>query len=171
MGLEGGPIRWGISIPQYAVDGTFEPAALRSYLGRAEALGFESAWTLEQVMGTRPHLGPIEVMSYAAACTERLRLGCAVFVSSLHSPVHLAKSIATLDQLSRGRVEVGLGAGGRFRMFSAFGVDPETFVGRFPADASAGPCTEAHAARRAGSDDGVADPALRPRPHGPSSNP
>jgi probable F420-dependent oxidoreductase len=131
MGIEGGPIRWGISIPQYAVDGTFEPATLRSYLGRAEALGFESAWTLEQVMGTRPHLGPIEVMSYAAACTERLRLGCAVFVSSLHSPVHLAKSIATLDQLSRGRVEVGLGAGGRLRMFSAFGVDPETFVGRF----------------------------------------
>ena len=116
MGLEGGPIRWGISIPQYVVDGTFEPAVLRAYLGRAEALGFESAWTLEQVMGTRPHLGPIEIMSYAAACTERLRLGCAVFVSSLHSPVHLAKSIATLDQLSRGRVEVGLGAGGRFRM-------------------------------------------------------
>jgi len=59
MGLEGGTIRWGISIPQFAVDGTFEPAALRSYLGRAEALGFESAWTLEQVMGTRPHLAPI----------------------------------------------------------------------------------------------------------------
>ena len=39
MGLEGGPIRWGISIPQYFVDGTFEPAALRSYLARAEALG------------------------------------------------------------------------------------------------------------------------------------
>src|SRR5204863_5997604 len=100
------------------------------YLARAEALGFESAWTLEQVMGTRPHLGPIEVMSYAAACTERLRLGCAVFVSSLHSPLHLAKSIATLDQLSRGRVEVGLGAGGRLRTVAALGGDPETFVGR-----------------------------------------
>jgi probable F420-dependent oxidoreductase len=129
--MDAGPVRWAISIPQYVVDGTFEPAALRAYLARAEELGFESAWTLEQVMGTRPHMGPIEIMSYAAACTERLRLGCAVFVSSLHSPVHLAKSISTLDQLSRGRVEVGLGTGGRFRMFSAFGVDPATFVGRF----------------------------------------
>ncbi len=131
MALDAGPVRWAISIPQYVVDGAFDPDALRAYLTRAEALGFESAWTLEQVMGTRPHLGPIEIMSYAAACTQQLRLGCAVFVSSLHSPLHLAKSISTLDQLSRGRLEVGLGTGGRFRMFSAFGVDPETFVARF----------------------------------------
>jgi probable F420-dependent oxidoreductase len=133
MALEGGDggVRWAISIPQYAVDGTFDPGALRAYLARAEELGFESAWTLEQVMGSRPFLAPLEIMSYAAACTERLRLGCAVFVSSLHSPLHLAKSISTLDQLSRGRVEVGIGTGGRFRMFSAFGVDPETFVARF----------------------------------------
>jgi probable F420-dependent oxidoreductase len=130
-GALGGPLRWGISIPQYVPDGSFDPAALHAYLTRAEALGFESAWTLEQVMGTRPHMGPIEIMSYAAACTQRLRLGCAVFVSPLHSPLHLAKSISTLDQLSRGRVEVGVGTGGRFRMFSAFGVDPATFVARF----------------------------------------
>ena len=43
----------------------------------------------------------------------------------LHSPVHLAKSLSTLDQLSRGRIEVGRGTGGRERMFSAFEVDPE----------------------------------------------
>ena len=52
-------------------------------------------------------------MTYAAACTERMRLGCVVFVSTLHSPVHLAKSLSTLDQLSRGRIEVGVGTGGR----------------------------------------------------------
>jgi alkanesulfonate monooxygenase SsuD/methylene tetrahydromethanopterin reductase-like flavin-dependent oxidoreductase (luciferase family) len=40
-------------------------------------------------------------MAYAAACSERIRLG-AVLVSTLHSPLHPAKSIATLDQLSRG---------------------------------------------------------------------
>jgi probable F420-dependent oxidoreductase len=127
----GGPLRWAISIPQYVPDGTFDPDALHAYLARAEALGFESAWTLEQVMGSRPHMGPIEIMTYAAACTQRLRLGCAVFVTPLHSPLHLAKSIGTLDQLSRGRLEVGVGTGGRFRMFSAFGVDPATFVARF----------------------------------------
>ena len=46
-------------------------------------------------------------MTYAAACTQRIRLGCSVFVSTLHSPVHLAKSVSTLDQLSHGRIEVG----------------------------------------------------------------
>jgi probable F420-dependent oxidoreductase len=131
MALDGTGTRWAISIPQYVPDGAFDPAALRAYLSRAEDLGFESAWTLEQVMGTRPHMGAIEIMTYAAACTERLRLGCAVFVSPLHSPVHLAKSISTLDQLSRGRVEVGIGTGGPHRMFSAFGVERETYVGRF----------------------------------------
>jgi probable F420-dependent oxidoreductase len=118
-------------MPQYVPDRTFEPDALREYLARAEALGFESAWTLEQVIGARAHLSPLEMLSYAAACTERIRLGCAVFVTPLHSPVHLAKSISTLDQLSRGRLEVGVGTGGGFRMFSAFAVDPTSFVARF----------------------------------------
>jgi probable F420-dependent oxidoreductase len=122
--------RFAISIPQFYADGTFEPAGFRAYLARAEALGFASAWTQEQVLGSMPHLSPIETMTYAAACTERLRLGCAVFVSPLHSPVHLAKSLSTLDQLSRGRLEVGIGGGGR-RMFSAFAVDPDKLVARF----------------------------------------
>ena len=124
-------MRFAIAIPQFVADGTFDPAALRAYLARAEALGFEGAWTQEAVLGTMPCLSPIEVLTYAAACTSRLRLGCAVFVTPLHSPVHLAKSLSTLDQLSRGRLEVGVGTGGRQRMFSAFGVDPTRLVARF----------------------------------------
>ena len=121
---------FAISIPQHFADGTFEPAKLRTYLSRAEALGFHSAWTQEAVLGSAPTLAPLELMTFAAACTERLRLGCAVFVSPLHNPVHLAKAISTLDQLSRGRLEIGLGIGGR-RMFSAFEVDPTHLVARF----------------------------------------
>jgi probable F420-dependent oxidoreductase len=124
-------LRFAISIPQFVADGAFDPGGFRAYLARAEVLGFDSAWTLEQVLGTTPVLSPIETMSYAAACTERLRLGCAVFVTTLHNPVHLAKSLSTLDQLSRGRIEVGVGTGGRARMFSAFEVDPATVVARF----------------------------------------
>ena len=123
-------MRFGIAIPQQVADGAFDPGAMRAYLARAEELGFASAWTQEQVLGTLPMLGPVETLTYAAACTQRLRLGCAVFVTSLHGPVHLAKSLSTLDQISRGRLEVGIGTGGR-RMFSAFGVDPENFVARF----------------------------------------
>jgi probable F420-dependent oxidoreductase len=124
-------VRFAINIPQYVVDGSFEPDAFRVHLTRAEALGFESAWVQEQVLGSIPHVAPLELMTYAAACTERIRLGCSVFVLPLYSPVHLAKDLSSLDQLSRGRLDVGVGTGGKFRMFSAFGVDPDTFVARF----------------------------------------
>src|SRR6202049_4916328 len=124
-------MRFAISIPQHVPDGTFEPARLRAYLSRAEELGFHSAWTQEAVLGSAPLVAPLELMAFAAACTERLRLGCAVFVSPLHNPVHLAKSISTLDQLSRGRLEVGVASGGGGRMFSAFEVDPASLVARF----------------------------------------
>jgi alkanesulfonate monooxygenase SsuD/methylene tetrahydromethanopterin reductase-like flavin-dependent oxidoreductase (luciferase family) len=120
-----------ISIPQLVPDGAFDPAALRRYLSRAEELGFDGAWTTEQVIGTAPNLDSSAVLGYAAACTEQIRLGCAVYVSTVASPLHLAKIIASLDQLSRGRLEVGLGTGGRFRPFAAFGIDGEGFVSRF----------------------------------------
>ncbi|MBB6554640.1 LLM class flavin-dependent oxidoreductase [Nonomuraea rubra] len=122
--------RFAVSLPQQISDGAFDPAAFRAYLRRAEELGFHSAWTREGTLNPAPTLGPIEVMTYAAACTERLRLGCAVFVSVVHSPLHLAKSLSTLDQLSRGRLEVGFGLGSR-NLLGPFGVSPEGFVTRF----------------------------------------
>ena len=94
-------MKYAIAIPQFYADSEFDPAAFRAYFARAEELGFDSAWTQEAVLGAGPQLSPIETMTYAAACTERMRLGCVVFVSTLHSPVHLAKSLSTLDQLSR----------------------------------------------------------------------
>src|ERR1043165_4405587 len=124
-------MKFAIAIPQFYADGEFDPTSFREYLARAEELGFESAWTQEATLGFGPQLSPIEAMTYAAACTERMRLGCVVFVSTLHSPVHLAKSLSTLDQLSRGRIEVGVGTGGRGRPFAAFGVDPARYVSRF----------------------------------------
>src|SRR6266542_372787 len=124
-------MKFAIAIPQLYADGEFDPASFREYFARAEELGFESAWTQESTLGFGPQLSPIEAMTYAAACTERMRLGCVVFVSTLHSPVHLAKSLSTLDQLSRGRIEIGVGTGGKGRPFAAFGVDPGRYVARF----------------------------------------
>ncbi len=124
-------MRFAISIPQFYSDGQFDPAAFRAYFARVQELGFDSAWAQEQVLGPAPQLAPIEAMTYAAACTDRLRLGCVVFVSTLHSPVHLAKSLSTLDQLSRGRIEIGVGTGGKGRPFAAFGVDPGRYVAQF----------------------------------------
>jgi len=124
-------MRFAIAIPQFYADGEFDPDAFRAYFARAEELGFDSAWTQEQGLGAAPQLGPVEAMTYAAACTRRMRLGCVVFVSTVHSPVHLAKSLSSLDQLSRGRLEIGVGTGGKGRPFAAFGVDGQRYVARF----------------------------------------
>lgn len=124
-------MRFAISIPQYVDADGFDDAGFRAFLKRAEELGFHSAWTQEQVLGPAPTLSPLGAMTYAAACTTRLRLGCAVFVSPLHNPVHLAKGIATVDLLSHGRVEVGVATGGRGRSFAAFGIDATGLVARF----------------------------------------
>ena len=124
-------MRFAISIPQRYPDGSFDPGAFAAYLARAEELGFESAWTMEQILGSSPRLGALEVMTFAAASTRRLRIGCSVFVSPLHQPVQLAKSLSTLDQLSQGRLEVGFGTGGRGRPFAAFGIGPDHLVTRF----------------------------------------
>jgi alkanesulfonate monooxygenase SsuD/methylene tetrahydromethanopterin reductase-like flavin-dependent oxidoreductase (luciferase family) len=130
------PVRLGdmtefaIALPQHLDGGALDAVAFREYLTRAEHLGFDSAWAGEMVLGAAPHLGAIETMTYAAACTERIRLGCAAFVTPMHSPVHLAKSLSTLDQLSGGRVEVCVATGERFRPFQAFGIDGSGFVSR-----------------------------------------
>jgi probable F420-dependent oxidoreductase len=124
-------MRFAISIPQYVREGAFDPERFRSHLQRAEELGFESGWTQEQVIGSAGALAPLQTLTYAASCTTRLRLGCVVFVLPLHNPLHLAKAIASLDCLSHGRAEVGVVAGGAFRPFAAFGVDPDRPVARF----------------------------------------
>jgi alkanesulfonate monooxygenase SsuD/methylene tetrahydromethanopterin reductase-like flavin-dependent oxidoreductase (luciferase family) len=58
---------------------------------------------LEQILGSIASLEPVTVLTYAAACTERIRLGSAVLLTALRSPVYLAKAVATLDHLSGGR--------------------------------------------------------------------
>jgi probable F420-dependent oxidoreductase len=125
-------VRFAISIPQYAPDGRFDAAAVRAHLHRVEELGcFESAWVQEQVIGPAGSLAPLELLAWASGCTERVRLGVAVFVLPLHNPLHLAKAIASLDCISAGRLEVGVASGGKGRPFEAFGVDPPRPVARF----------------------------------------
>ena len=119
---------FAISDPQLVADGTFDREALRAYLARAEELGFTGAWVTEQVVGSAPNLDSNVLLALCAAYTDRIRLGCAVYVSTLASPLHLAKTIATLDQVSGGRLDVGLGAGGGFRAFGAYGMDREAFI-------------------------------------------
>lgn len=125
------PVELGIAIPQTSVAGRFDPRWIRDFLARAEALGFASAWVVEQVLGAIPSLEPVELLTYAAAVTERIRLGSAVLLTALRSPVHLAKSLATLDHLSGGRLIVGVGLGANPKVYPAYGISAERRVARF----------------------------------------
>jgi alkanesulfonate monooxygenase SsuD/methylene tetrahydromethanopterin reductase-like flavin-dependent oxidoreductase (luciferase family) len=88
---------------------------------RAEDLGYSTLFTTDHYFGPgdisaasghRPvDVAPLTAMTAAAMSTRELRVGCRVFCVDYHHPVVLAKELATLDMLSQGRVEAGLGAG------------------------------------------------------------
>ena len=121
----------GVAIPQTVLQGGFEVAKLRTFLARAEALGFESAWVVEQILGGIRSLEPVTLLTWAAACTERLRLAPAVLLTALRSPVHLAKTLSSLDHLSGGRLTVGVGLGGNPKIYPAFGLLAARRAARF----------------------------------------
>jgi probable F420-dependent oxidoreductase len=124
-------VRLAVGIPQTWTAGALDRSRIRRVLQRAEAHGFESAWVVEQVLGSLPSLAPVELLAWAAAVTERIRLGTAVLLTPLRSPVHLAKSLATVDQLSGGRLDVGIGLGGNPGVYPAYGISAARRVARF----------------------------------------
>jgi probable F420-dependent oxidoreductase len=123
--------RVAVSLPQTFPSGRIDPEAIIAFARRAEALGFDSLWTQESIIGRQRQLDSIELLTFAAACTRQIRLGVAVLLLPLRAPVVLAKTLATVDQLSAGRLTVGLGLGGPSPTNLAFGVQPESRVRRF----------------------------------------
>ena len=85
---------------------------------RAEAAGFESVWGGEHVVLPDPLIW----LAFAAAAAPTLRLGTCILIVPQRNPLVLAKELATLDQLSGGRVELGLGVGWLKEEFEALGV-------------------------------------------------
>ncbi len=124
-------IELAVSIPQTFAGRPVDPTFIRSYLARAETLGFHSAWVVEQIVGSIPSLEPIELLTYAAAVTTRIRLGTAVLLTALRDPVHTAKSLTTLDHLSGGRLMVGVGLGGQPAVYPAYGLKADRRAARF----------------------------------------
>ena len=124
-------IELAVSIPQTFAGRPLDPSFIRNYLARAETLGFHSAWVVEQIVGSIPSLEPIELLTYAAAVTTRMRLGTAVLLTALRDPVHTAKSLTTLDHLSGGRLMVGIGLGGQPAVYPAYGLRADRRAERF----------------------------------------
>ena len=95
---------------------------------RAERLGFESAWLFDHVHTTPEPLDTITFEAYTAltalACwTERIRLGHIVTCAAYRNPALVAKMISTMDVISGGRMDVGLGAGWKREEFDAYGYE------------------------------------------------
>jgi probable F420-dependent oxidoreductase len=124
-------VRFGIAIPQMHRHVPVNTAELKRFLAGAETLGYESLWVQEQIVGSAASLEPVTLLTYAAALTTRVRLGSAVLLTVLRNPVQLAKSLTSLDQLSGGRLIVGVGLGGRTAIYPAFGLSPDRRVTRY----------------------------------------
>ncbi len=126
-----GRVPVGIAMPQFFQEGPTDMELLRRWVARAEELDFESLWTQEDITGDDPSLEPLTQLSYVAALTTRARLGVSVMVAPLRNPVQLAKALGSLDQMSHGRLTVGVGIGGRQNMYPAFGLTTDRRARRF----------------------------------------
>ncbi len=125
-------MRLGLGLP---VSGTWAtPETMRHVATRADELGFDSLWAFQRLLhpvdddwGAAYHSvhDPVTALSYVAAITSRIRLGLAVVMVPYYAPIVLAKALTTLDILSDGRLDVGLGLGWAASEFEAVGVPME----------------------------------------------
>lgn len=119
----------GMSLPHRAAE-PIDMAAVQQVARRAEALGFSDLWVTENTLDRNFSFDPAVILSYAAAITQRIRLGVAVVVLPIHHPGHIAHQFATLDYVSGGRAILGLGLG-REHHFAQFEVPTARRVRRF----------------------------------------
>ncbi len=137
-------MRFGLLSP-FTPDTIGDPDYLRRFAVAIEDAGAESYWTVEHVLvaedyeprypysadGQMPGGGialmpdPLQVLAFVGAHTSRMRLGTSVVVAPQHPAVVLAKAVATLDVLSNGRVELGVGSGWQIEEYRAVGVPYE----------------------------------------------
>src|SRR5215467_2362841 len=115
------PNNWGVEEPQQVL--AFGPVA--------EELGYDSIWVMDHLFNNgyirerlddKPYYHPLATLSHLSATTKRVVLGTSVLVLPYHNPVELAKYTATLDQMSGGRVTLGVGVGAMTEEFEALGV-------------------------------------------------
>jgi alkanesulfonate monooxygenase SsuD/methylene tetrahydromethanopterin reductase-like flavin-dependent oxidoreductase (luciferase family) len=144
------------------------------YVCEAEALGFHSVFIVEHhFTGHGQVSASLNVLSYLAARTTHIRLGTAVVVLPWHNPVLIAEQAATLDLLSGGRFDFGVGKGYREAEFAGFCVPPAEATERFDEamavirKAWAGAGRFSHHGQRWHFDDVVVEPTPRQRPHPP----
>jgi probable F420-dependent oxidoreductase len=120
----------GYSIPNN--QGVLDPADLIGLAVLAEKLGCHSVWASEHLfhssyiaerLGDLPYFEPLTILTAVAAVTKKVRLGTSVLVLPWHDPPRLGKVVATLDHISGGRVDFGVGVATTKDEFENLGVD------------------------------------------------
>jgi probable F420-dependent oxidoreductase len=120
-------VHLGVILPNYGGDAT--PDAVRRVAEAAEELGFDSVWATEHII-VGPEASetygrvydPLVTLGWIAGWTERIRLGTSIVLLPLRNPIHLAKEVATLQELSGGRFTLGVGMGWHEDEFRFMGV-------------------------------------------------
>src|SRR5579872_1491613 len=123
-----GTMRLGIHLPH--IGRKASPEAIRRAAVQAEELGFADVWVSEHIIVPKDAMyppspvfwDPVLTLTWAAAVTKRVRLGTSVIVLPMRHPLPLAKELATLQNLSGGRLILGAGVGWLESEFAALGV-------------------------------------------------
>lgn len=124
--------RLGLGLPVSGAWAT--PENMRHVAERAEELGYTSLWSFQRLLhpvdedwGSVYHgvVDPVTALAYVAGFTSRIRLGLAVVNLPFYSPLVLSKALTTVDIVSAGRLDVGLGLGWAPQEFEAVGVPME----------------------------------------------
>jgi probable F420-dependent oxidoreductase len=125
-------VHFGVILPNYGAGSS--PAEIRRVAQLAEELGFDSVWATEHIIvgleAVDPFgrvYDPLVTLGWIAGWTERIGLGTSIVLVPLHNPMHLAKEVATLQELSGGRCTLGVGIGWHKDEFDFMGVE---FQGR-----------------------------------------
>ena len=132
-------MRLGFTVPLFGTDAG--PDALQAVARQAEDLGYDSLWVFERLLypvnpkapypatadGSLPliyrrSLDPLAILAYLAAATSRVRIGTTIINLPFYNPVLLARELGTIDVLSHGRLDLGLGVGWSPDEFEAVGV-------------------------------------------------
>jgi probable F420-dependent oxidoreductase len=125
-------VHFGVILPNYGARSSID--GIRRVAEAAEGLGFHSVWTTEHIIvgpeAVNPYgrvYDPLVTLAWIAGWTQRIGLGTSIILVPLHNPMHLAKEVATLQELSRGRVTLGVGMGWHKDEFDFMGIE---FSGR-----------------------------------------
>jgi probable F420-dependent oxidoreductase len=125
-------VRIGIQLPEVERDVRWPEYVAMARA--AEECGFDSIWLGDHLLYDAPERGPWEawtLLSALAAVTERVKLGPLVACAGFRPPAVLAKMAATVDEVSGGRLVLGIGAGWNEREFAAYGIPFDRRVSRF----------------------------------------